>query len=140
MAKKAKAKKATKTVKKAKTAEERGEEDRQEDQEGRQEGHQEGRQEVSTLLEGRRRASPGVRHTGPRSGLLPTLVHDAKLKPSSQAPVDEGGCRRDIRSNGRIKTFDGQQSSRRTVRQEKRFFFTRCGSSIRGFTGGSPQE
>ena len=43
------------------------------------------------------------------------------------ALVDERGCRRDIRSNGRI---DLSKSSlfRKPVRQKKLVFFVRCGS------------
>jgi len=50
------------------------------------------------------------------------LSHQAvcfsKRIPNRKALVDERGCRRDIRSNGRIAVSDGVRSFRKTVRQK----------------------
>jgi hypothetical protein len=55
----------------------------------------------------------------------------AESKPA--APVDERGCRRDIRSNGWI-VVRGVRSGK-PVRQKKQVFFVRCGSVVRNFIG-----
>jgi hypothetical protein len=67
-----------------------------------------------------------ARHKSLQDDRLPTADLNRK------ALVDERGCRRDIRSNGRIRFSKGSLFEKRDAAEEK-VFFVRCGSS------GDPQ-
>ena len=105
--------------------EERSEEDCQEDQEGFQE------EEVTRL-------------TKNAGGLMPArhLSHQdvcfSKRIPNRTALVDERGCRRDIRSNGRIAVSDGVRSFRKTVRQKNQHGYAGILQSVRSSCSAIP--
>ena len=65
------------------------------------------------------------------------MLLEANFKPA--ALVDERGCRRDIRSNGRTAVFDRACSFRKPVRQKKEVFFIGADPKVRNFTGALRQ-
>src|ERR1700737_2692056 len=107
--------------------EECSEEDCEEDEEGCQE------EEVTRL---RKMPAPVCRHVTRAT----RTVRFSKRIANWKALVDERGCRRDIRSNGRIAistefALREKRSGRRTNLGVLAFFI-RCGSTVRNFTAG----